>query len=156
MGGTTMDKIDCARELRADMTDAETKLWWRLRGRQLGGHRFRRQVPIGPYIVDFACLAASLVIEVDGGQHFDEADRDERRTAWLEERGYRVIRFLNPDVLTNIDGVLETVLRALPATPPPRPSPSGGEGAWAAGTVRSTQRCRWAPGTCRTPRGGSP
>jgi len=61
VGGTTMDKIDCARELRADMTDAETKLWWRLRGRQPGGHRFRRQVPIGPYIVDFACLAASQV-----------------------------------------------------------------------------------------------
>jgi len=121
-------KIERARELRAEMTDAETKLWWRRRGRQIGGHRFRRQVPIGPYIVDFACLAAKLVIEVDGGQHFDEAERDERRTAWLEERGFRVLRFWNPDVLTNIDGVLDAVLLALHATPPPRPSPSGGEG----------------------------
>lgn len=110
------------------MTDAETALWWRLRHRQLNGHRFRRQVPIGPYIADFACLAARLVVEVDGGQHIDDADRDERRTAWLEERGYRVLRFWNTDVLTNIEAVLETMLRALPAAPPPRPSPSGGEG----------------------------
>ena len=110
------------------MTDAETALWWRLRHGQLNGHRFRRQVPIGPFIADFACLAARLVVEVDGGQHIDDADRDERRTAWLEERGYRVLRFWNTDVLTNIEAVLETTLRALPAAPPPRPSPSGGEG----------------------------
>jgi very-short-patch-repair endonuclease len=121
-------KIDRARELRGNMTEAETKLRWRLRQRQLNGHRFRRQVPIGPYIVDFACLSAKLVIEVEGGQHFDSVDHDERRTAWLEERGYRVLRFWHPDVLANTDEVLEAVLRALPATPPPRPSPSGGEG----------------------------
>jgi very-short-patch-repair endonuclease len=121
-------KIDRARELRGDMTEAETKLWWRLRQRQLNGHRFKQQVPIGPYIVDFACLAAKLVIEVDGGQHVDSVDHDERRTAWLEERGYRVLRFWNPEVLASTDEVLEAVLRALPATPPPRPSPSGGEG----------------------------
>ncbi len=110
------------------MTEAEKKLWRRLRQRELNGHRFRRQVPIGPFIVDFACLAARVVVEVDGGQHLDDARRDERRTAWLEERGYRVVRFWNPDVLTNTEGVLEGILSALSSTPPPRPSPSGGEG----------------------------
>ena len=128
------------------MTDAETALWWRLRHRQLNGHRFRQQVPIGPYIADFACLAARLVVEVDGGQHIDDADRDERRTAWLEERGYRVLRFWNTDVLTNIEAVLETMLRALPAAPPPRPSPARGEGAEPLPLIRGLR-----PGTVLRP-----
>jgi very-short-patch-repair endonuclease len=84
-----------------------------LRRRQIDGHRFRRQVPIGPYIVDFACLGARLVIEVDGSQHFDEADADRERTEWLEARGYRVLRFWNDEVLQQTDGVLEMVQHAL-------------------------------------------
>ena len=101
------------------MTEAERRLWSRLRNRQLNGHRFRRQVPIGPYIVDFACLAARFVVEVDGGQHFEDVAYDERRTAWLEERGYRVYRFWNGDVLARTDDVLEVIARALAGAPPP-------------------------------------
>jgi very-short-patch-repair endonuclease len=91
------------------MTDAELRLWLRLRGEQVDGYRFRRQVPIGPYVVDFVCRKASLVIEVDGGQHAGEEARDAERTARLESRGYRVIRFWNADVLQEPDGVLATI-----------------------------------------------
>ena len=101
------------------MTDAERKLWSRLRHRQRHGHEFRRQVPIGPYIADFACLAARLVVEVDGGQHVDESAYDERRAEWLESRGYRVYRFWNGDVLSRTDDVLEVVAHALSGTVPP-------------------------------------
>ncbi len=71
------------------MTDAEARLWIRLRGQQMDGHRFRRQVPIGPYVVDFVCLKARLLIEVDGGQHAEAVEGDQLRTAWLESRGFR-------------------------------------------------------------------
>jgi very-short-patch-repair endonuclease len=117
--GGQMKKIDRARELRTNMTEAEKKLWWRLRRQQLNGHRFRRQVPIGPYIADFACLAAKLIVEVDGGQHFDDEPYDRRRTAWLEERGYRVLRFGNIDVLTQTGDVVEAIWIALTGAPPP-------------------------------------
>jgi very-short-patch-repair endonuclease len=99
-----------ARQLRSTRTDAEIRLWSRLRRKQLGGFR---QQPIGPYIVDFFCPEAKLVIEVDGGQHNVEEEKDERRTPWLEERGFRVIRFWNNDVLSNTDGVMLTVLEKL-------------------------------------------
>jgi very-short-patch-repair endonuclease len=95
------------------MTDAERKLWSRLRRKQMNGHRFRRQVPIGPFIVDFACLASRLIIEVDGGQHGVDVERDARRTAWLEAQNFRVLRFWNNDVLGNIEGVLLMIERAL-------------------------------------------
>jgi len=101
------------------MTPAEHALWRRLRHRQLGGHRFRRQFPIGPYIADFACPAARLVIEVDGGQHFDEVAYEERREAFLSSRRYRVLRFWNGDVLGRMHDVLEVIARALPSDPPP-------------------------------------
>jgi primosomal protein N' (replication factor Y) len=101
-----------ARRLRSNPTEAERRLWHHLRRRQLGGFRFRRQHPIGSYITDFVCLAARLIVEVDGGQHAD-SPADIRRTAWLESRGYRVLRFWNSDVLTNTDGVLTVIRDAL-------------------------------------------
>jgi very-short-patch-repair endonuclease len=102
-----------ARTLRRNPTDAERRLWSRLRKRQLEGSRFRRQAPLGSYVVDFACLAARLVIEVDGGQHSWRTERDTARTSWLEANGFRVLRFWNNEVLASTDGVLETIRRAL-------------------------------------------
>ena len=95
------------------MTDAEWVLWYQLRGNRFGGMKFRRQVPLGPYVVDFLCERARLVIEVDGGQHAERRDRDDVRSEWLNARGYRVLRFWNGDVLENPDGVLEAVRRAV-------------------------------------------
>ena len=102
-----------ARHLRKNPTDAEQKLWSRLRRKQLHGYRFRRQRSIGPYIVDFVCLEVSLIIEVDGGQHAEQVAKDEARARFLEKEGYRVIRFWNNDVLANTDGVLEAILHDL-------------------------------------------
>jgi very-short-patch-repair endonuclease len=101
-----------ARELRTNMTDAEKRLWWLVRNRQLDGHKFRRQHPIGIFVADFVGIERRLIIELDGGQHADSAD-DARRTAWLEDHGWRVIRFWNNDVLTGTEGVLEVILQAL-------------------------------------------
>jgi very-short-patch-repair endonuclease len=104
-----------ARSLRAATTPTEILLWRRLRGIETKGTHFRRQVSIGPYVVDFACMAAYLVIELDGFQHNEDARRakDERRTRWLESEGYRVIRFWNNDLMQNMEGVLETIYAAL-------------------------------------------
>ena len=107
-----------ARELRSNLTDAETRLWQQLRRNQIAGHRFRREVPLGPYIVDFACFDGRLIIEVDGGQHSERAEADATRTAWLESQNFRVIRFWNNDVLGNLDGVLEVIRIALSDPPP--------------------------------------
>jgi len=98
-----------ARELRTNQTDAERKLWRALRGGQLAGAKFRRQQPIGPYIVDFCCWEHRLVIELDGGQHADEVEHDETRTAFLESNGLRVIRFWNNTVLQSFAVVLEVI-----------------------------------------------
>ena len=108
-----------ARRLRKTPTEAEMRLWFRLRRKRIDGRRFRRQVPLGSYVVDFACLEAKLVVEVDGGQHAERIDADAARTAWLEGRGYRVLRFWNNDVLANTDGVIETIRAALAGYPPP-------------------------------------
>jgi very-short-patch-repair endonuclease len=97
-----------ARRLRVNQTDAETVLWNRIRNRQIDGHKFARQVPIGGYICDFVCREKLLVIEVDGGQH-NESAADAIRDRRLNEEGYRVIRFWNNDVLGNVDGVLITI-----------------------------------------------
>lgn len=99
-----------ARTLRADPPDAERKLWSMVRGRQLGGAKFRRQVPIDRYFADFACVEARLIVELDGGQHADQADYDAERTATLESLGWCVIRFWNNDVLENIEGVCDAIL----------------------------------------------
>jgi very-short-patch-repair endonuclease len=94
------------------MTDAERRLWAALRGRRLQGFKFRRQRPLGPFIVDFACIEHRLVVEADGGQHAD-SQYDADRTAWLEKRGWRVLRFWNNGILANPEGVQEAVLQAL-------------------------------------------
>jgi very-short-patch-repair endonuclease len=117
--------------MRREPTDAERKLWSILRGKQLNEHRFRRQFPIGGYIVDFICLEANLAIEADGGQHVDAAGklRDERRDASLAKQGVRVLRFSDIDILKQSDVVAEAILteleKAAPAMnePPPQPSP---------------------------------
>ncbi len=101
--------------MRKTMTEAEFRLWTVPRGRTLEGLKFRRQGPIGPFIVDFFCPAHRLIVEIDGGQHFEDEgiEADARRTAWLQAQGYRVLRFTNPDVLTNLDGVCQTILAAI-------------------------------------------
>jgi very-short-patch-repair endonuclease len=95
------------------MTDAERKLWSRLRSRQVAGVRFNTQYPVGAYICDFAARSKGLVIELDGGQHASAAPYDARRTRYIEERGYRVLRFWNNDVLNNLDGVVSEIERVL-------------------------------------------
>jgi very-short-patch-repair endonuclease len=107
-----------ARELRTSMSDAERKLWHALRARQVDA-RFRRQHPIGRYVVDFVCLERRLVVEVDGGQHTDNAHiaDDARRDQWLAAEGYRVLRVTTTDVYTNIAGVLDTIWAVLQELP---------------------------------------
>jgi len=108
-----------ARKLRKNMTDAERTLWRALRHRQIKGYKFRRQQPIGPYIVDFICCGMKIIIEVDGGQHAENAAKDQKRTAWLEEKGYRVLRFWNNEVLGDIEAVCERIWNVIDETPSP-------------------------------------
>jgi len=117
-----------ARNLRVASTDVERLLWTHLRGRHLGNFKFRRQQPIVGYIVDFVCVQTRLVVELDGGQHAEHAAQDAHRTAMLEKNGFRVVRFWNDDVLKNLEGVLEEILRQLEAPPSPQPSPASGRG----------------------------
>jgi very-short-patch-repair endonuclease len=116
--------VDRARILRRNMGEAEKKLWFRLRRRKLAGYRFRRQVPIGGYIVDFACVSARLIIEVDGGRHSRREGHvlDEMRTELLEARGYQVLRFWNSDVLSDIDRVTRNIYSALAGRTTPHPA----------------------------------
>ena len=101
-----------AKKLRAEMTDAERRIWYNLRGHRFGGLKFRRQVPIGPYIVDFICFEHRLIVELDGGQHADNID-DRDRDEWLRGEGYKVLRFWNNDVLRNTNTVLEEIARTV-------------------------------------------
>jgi very-short-patch-repair endonuclease len=114
-----------SRELRNNATPAERALWAQLGARKIAGTRFNRQFPIGPFICDFVSRTARLVIEVDGGQHAIDAAKDAARTAYLEARGYRVIRFWNNDVLERMDGVVMEIARVLLTCPPPTPPASG-------------------------------
>ena len=124
-----MDALARSRRLRRDATDAEQALWQRIRGRQLGGHKFRRQAPIAWFIADFVCTERKLVVELDGGQHQERAEADELRTRVMESHGYRVMRVWNNDVLKNRDGVLEALIAELERTdggtqgPHPNPLP---------------------------------
>lgn len=115
-----------ARALRQNPTEVERQLWRHLRLWQLDGHKFRRQQPIGNYIVDFVCLEKRVIVELDGGQHADQSEYDAERDAWLREQRFTVLRFWNNDVMQNIDGVNEAILKALNSTPYLDPSPQGG------------------------------
>jgi very-short-patch-repair endonuclease len=97
------------RRLRRDRTEAEDRLWYHLRNRQLEGAKFRFQTQVGQYVADFLCVDAKLIVELDGGHHSEQVEKDAARTAALEVAGYRVIRFWNNDVLSNTSGVLETI-----------------------------------------------
>ena len=108
-----------ARKLRREQTDVERKLWFALRDRRFHAFKFRRQQPIGPYVVDFVCFDAKLVIELDGGQHglAESEIYDAARTKWLEADGFRVVRFPNSEMIENFDGVPGTIAMALGSTP---------------------------------------
>ena len=113
-----------AKNLRKQSTDAERKLWQHLKAKQLQGLKFRRQSPMGNYVLDFICYEKNLVIELDGGQHSIEHRKDELRDNWLKQQGFKVLRFWNNEVLTNTAGVLE-VIRKSCLSPSPYPSPQG-------------------------------
>ncbi len=104
-----------ARQLRRNQTEAEKTLWKYLRSKQFNDTKFRRQHPVGPYIADFACIENKLIVEVDGGQHNEQqnSSHDMKRTEWLKDQGYQILRFWNNDVLTNTDGVREKIWGAL-------------------------------------------
>lgn len=116
--GVRVPAIDHARSLRQNQTDAEALLWRHLRGRRLQGFKFRRQHPLGPFTLDFVCLDAGLVIELDGGQHAEDQAYDARRTAVIEQHGLRVIRFWNHEVLNQTPAALERIWQALQALTP--------------------------------------
>jgi phosphoribosylanthranilate isomerase/very-short-patch-repair endonuclease len=120
--------IENARDLRKNGTDAEALIWYFLRNRQIAGYKFRRQYPIEPYIADFACLESKLIIELDGSQHNEDAaiKKDAARTAYLESKGFKVIRFWNNDIFQNTESVLDAIWNALQqGSPHPNPLPEG-------------------------------
>lgn len=114
-----------AKQMRSQQTPAEARLWRILRAKRLAGYKFKRQLPIDSYIVDFACLGHRLIIEVDGGQH-SESESDRHRDAYLNAQGFRILRFWNNDIFKNEEGVYDAILTALQA-PLPNPSPAEGE-----------------------------
>ena len=124
-----MQQREFVKRLRQEMTDAERVLWRRLRAKRLLGEKFRRQQPLGPYVVDFVHFGARLIVEADGGQH-DGAVADRVRDAWLAGQGFRVLRFWNHDILQNTEAVLERILAVVAGELPlsPDPSPARGEG----------------------------
>jgi very-short-patch-repair endonuclease len=128
------NKIAIAKKLRINSTDTEKYLWKYLRGKQLTGFKFRRQHPIGKYVIDFVNLERRIIIELDGGQHL-ENKKDKLRDKWLKERGYDVLRFWDNEVLTNVEGVLEVIREKILSPSPPyqvrgrlNPLPPRGEG----------------------------
>ena len=130
--GYSEDTLLKAQSLRLEMTEAERLLWSILRNRQMGGAKFRRQQPIGPFIADYVCQERRLIVEADGGQHAN-SDGDRKRTAFLESKGYRVLRIWNNEIISNLDGVAQKIMIALSSPHPARasresPSPSRGEG----------------------------
>ncbi len=119
-----------ARELRKNMTEAEQLLWKHLRAHRMDGYKFKRQQPIGRYIVDFICFSAHCIVEADGGQHLEQSEYDAGRDAWLKSQGFTVLRFWNNDILTNTEGVLETIVATCRTnSPSPQPLSRQGRGA---------------------------
>jgi very-short-patch-repair endonuclease len=110
------------------MTEAERRIWQILRSQQMQGHKFRRQVPIGRYIADFVCHEARLIVEIDGGQHDRSSPWEAERSAFLQNEGYRLLRFWNNDVLANLEGVHAIITEELGRITPTQPSPIEGEG----------------------------
>ena len=142
-----------ARALRQDLTKAERIVWYGLRAHRLEGAGFRRQTPIGPYIADFLSHTAKLIIEIDGGQHFNDAHeaRDRRRDAFFAAKGFRVLRFSNHDVMTNRVGVLETIAAAVrDGRAPSLPSPASGGGGARGQPTELTVGCE-TPAQTRAP-----
>ncbi|MFN0039048.1 MAG: DUF559 domain-containing protein [Burkholderiales bacterium] len=119
--------VGIAKCLRREMTDAERVLWREVRAHRFAGFKFKRQEPLGLYVVDFVCYQARLIVELDGGQHAQQQEADAQRTRLLESRGFRVLRFWNHDVLKNIEGVMNEIEKSL-IPPSPQPSPARGEG----------------------------
>jgi very-short-patch-repair endonuclease len=120
-----------ARQLRKNATECERLLWRHLRAHRFQGYKFRRQQPLGPYIVDFICFETRCVIEADGGQHAEALNYDAHRDAWLREQGFTVLRFWNNEVLNNLEGILERILvtcQAIAGQPPPSPQPFSRQG----------------------------
>ncbi len=115
-----MEQREFAKHLRHHMTESETRLWQHLRAHRLNGEKFRRQQPMGFYVVDFVHFGARLIVEADGGQHND-APRDESRDAWLRAQGFKVLRFWNNEIMNNLEGVLETIMAAVALPPLPQP-----------------------------------
>ena len=108
-----MDILAKAKELRKNSTDVEIILWQQLRNRQLSGYKFRRQVPVDSYIVDFMCKSTKLIVELDGSQHAEQQDYDKKRTQYLETKGFKVFRFWNNEIIKNLSGVLEALTLTL-------------------------------------------
>ena len=117
-----------ARSLRQNMTDAEWRLWQILRSHQIRGHKFRRQVPIGRYIADFVCHEARLIVEIDGGQHDRSSPQEAERNGFLQNEGYRILRFWNNEVLANLDGVHQAIVGELRRITPTQTLPRQGGG----------------------------
>ncbi|MBI5634797.1 MAG: endonuclease domain-containing protein [Nitrospirae bacterium] len=119
-----MNNTQKARTLRKNQTDAEKTLWQKLRNRGQQGLKFRRQVPVGPYVADFLCESARLIIEVDGGQHAENIEYDQYRDEFLHANGYMVVRFWNNEVMGNMDAVLEAIsVKLSQRAPHPNPLP---------------------------------
>ncbi|HEX9714865.1 MAG TPA: endonuclease domain-containing protein [Desulfurivibrionaceae bacterium] len=116
-----------AKTLRTNQTEAEQRLWHHLRAHRFMDLKFKRQKPIGRYIVDFICVEQHLIIEIDGGQHAGQTEYDQRRDAWLRSQGYTVLRFWNHEVMQQLEGVLEQIRSTIALSPGPSPTSGRGE-----------------------------
>ena len=122
------EKLICfARQLRRNQTDAEKRIWKHLRSKQLNSLKFRRQQPVGPYIIDFVCFDVKLIVELDGSQHIELKEKDVERDNWLRSQGFTVLRFWNNEEMGNITGVLEVIYNFCENHPPLTPPIKGGE-----------------------------